>query len=83
MSERTDNAIEQFAEAHARFTANMFKFENKMRDEDIDSIRSYRRDIKKLLARINTYYSYRELSLAKTKLEEAEMWLTKLIKQGE
>lgn len=80
MSERTDNAIEQFTEAHARFIANMFKFENKMRDEDIDSIRSYRRDIKKLLARINTYNSYRELSLAKTKLEEAEMWLTKLIK---
>lgn len=27
--------------------------------------------------------SYRELSLAKTKLEEAEMWLAKLIKGGE
>lgn len=37
---------------------------------------------KKLLARINTYNSYRELSLAKTKLEEAEMWLSKLLKEG-
>lgn len=73
---------EQFAEAHARLTANKFKFENKMRDEDIDCVRSYRREVKKLLGRINTYNSYRELSLAITKLEEAEMWLAKLIKEG-
>lgn len=52
------------------------------RDEDIDCVRSYRREVKKLLDRINTYNSYRELSLAITKLEEAEMWLSKLIKEG-
>ena len=81
MSESTKK-IEQFAEIHERFTANKFRLEKKMRDEDIDCVKSYRKRVKKVLADINTSFSYRELSLAKTKLEEAEMWLSKLIKEG-
>lgn len=42
-------------------------------------------DIQCAISSTNRYVlqgSYRELSLAKTKLEEAEMWLSKLIKEG-
>lgn len=74
---------EQLGEAHGRLLDNMFREEKRMRDEDIDCVKSYRKRIKKVLAEINTSFSYRELSLAKTKLEEAEMWLSKLIKEGE
>ena len=78
-----NNAIEQFAEAHSRLTANRFRLEDDMHDRDMVRVKNYRRKVKKILADINTYNSYRELSLAKTKLEEAEMWLSKLAKEGD
>lgn len=79
--ERSIKAIEQFAEARSRLTDNKIKLENDMRDKDMALIKSYHIKVKKLLADISTYNSYRELSITKTKLEEAEMWLSKLLKE--
>lgn len=76
---RENNDIEQFAEARSRLIGIRIRLENELRDEDIKNIKSYRKKVKNLLASINTNNSYRELSLAKTKLEEAEMWLSKLV----
>lgn len=42
--ERTNNAIEQLAEVHGKLLAKRFNEEKRMRDEDMDCIRSYRRE---------------------------------------
>jgi hypothetical protein len=83
MSEIQKKIDDALSESYGKALENRFKWEKKLRDEDMVRIKSYRRKIKKLLSSIDTSFSYRELSLAKTKLEEAEMWLSKLIKEGE
>lgn len=78
-----DKDANDFSGAYGKLLDNKSSEEKRMRKDDIACIKSYRRKIKKLLSSISTYYPYRELSLAKTKLEEAEMWLSKLIKEGD
>ena len=57
----------------------------KIDDGDKYLIEMYKDEIEDLLNHIETDYhlSYRELSIVKTKLEECEMWLDKLIKSGD